>query len=146
MLINYQLNTFTHYNKQLNMEVESNPPSLTRWEEVKMVGPVVVFSIILPFTDIVTDLQLIIKLFSHGHVNYASMLLGKNSPKNPLILFIIFLKSFLSVPFLANYFVSFLTWYRLEKNKKRIRFLIPLLNLYPIYGKYQTWFCLNHEP
>ena len=68
-----------------NMEDKCNPaPSLTRWEQVKMVGPVVVFSIILPFTDIVTDLQLIIKLFSHGHVNYASMLLGKDSPKNPL--------------------------------------------------------------
>ena len=52
------------------------PPSLTRWERVKMVGPVVVFSIILPFSDVLSDLQVIINLYTHGQVNFASMLLG----------------------------------------------------------------------
>ena len=42
---------------------------------------------------------------------------------------------FFSVPVLANYFISFYTWFRLEKSKRMDTFLYPLLNLYNVYGK-----------
>ena len=38
-----------------------------------------------------------------------------------------------SVPFLLNYIVSFITWYRMEKYKTWT-FVLPLLNVYPIFG------------
>ena len=37
-------------------------------------------------------------------------------------------------PFLANYFISFLNWYRFEKSNKTL--VWALFNLYPIYGRY----------
>ena len=40
----------------------------------------------------------------------------------------------LLLPFLLNYFASFITWSRLDNNKK-ITFIFPLLNLYAPYGK-----------
>ena len=41
----------------------------------------------------------------------------------------------LLVPFLLNYIVSFITWWRNDKNKK-ISFIFALLNLYAPYGKF----------
>ena len=50
--------------------------SLTRWECVKMIAPVVIFSIVLPLVDIITDLRTIILLYLSGHPIFASMFLG----------------------------------------------------------------------
>ena len=40
------------------------PPPLSTWQMVKMFGPIVFFSILLPFVDIVTDLRMIITLYT----------------------------------------------------------------------------------
>ena len=40
------------------------PPPLTTGQMVKMFGPIVFFSILLPFVDIVTDLRMIITLYT----------------------------------------------------------------------------------
>ena len=46
-----------------------------------------------------------------------------------------------AVPFLLNYVASFVTWYRMEK-KKVWTFVLPLLNVYPIFGN--TIFMFSH--
>ena len=51
-------------------------PTLTKWEVVKMTGPVIVFSIVLPLVDIVTDIRSITKLYTLGNSVFASMFLG----------------------------------------------------------------------
>ena len=56
-------------------------PSLTRGECVKMAAPVVIFSIVLPFADIITDLRTIIRLYLSGNPIFASMFLGYYSLK-----------------------------------------------------------------
>ena len=43
--------------------------------------------------------------------------------------------------FLLNYSLSWITWFRLDSNKK-CSFLFPLLNCYPQFGKYLL-FCQN---
>ena len=59
------------------MESNNKIPRVSRWEHAKKIGPVVIFSIILPFIDIVTDFQIIIQLFMNKNVNYASLLLSE---------------------------------------------------------------------
>ena len=40
------------------------PPPLSTWQMVKMFSPIVIFSILLPLVDIVTDLRMIITLYT----------------------------------------------------------------------------------
>ena len=47
------------------------------WERVKKIGSVVVFGIILPFIDIYTDFEIIIKLFMSKNENFAAMLFSE---------------------------------------------------------------------
>ena len=104
-------------------------PSLTRGECVKMAAPVVLFSMVLPFVDIITDLITIIQLYSSGNPIFASLFLGCNFQSKPEI------NTFdIKGPFLANYFFSFINWYRFEKSNESLFW--ALLNLYPIYGKF----------
>ena len=51
-------------------------PTLSKWEAVKMSGPLVVFSIALPLVDIITDLRTIVRLYILGNTFFASMFLG----------------------------------------------------------------------
>ena len=147
------------------------PPPLNTWQMVKMFSPIVIFSILLPLVDILTDLRMIITLYTgvyacnsneiywiYGqdtyreifdtcrkdastfcqqnpslcsfakHEKFATMLLSKLLKQKA------FKTETVSVPFLLNYFASFLTWYRREKNKLQT-FIFPLLNIYPIFGK-----------
>ena len=62
-----------HYIKMKYFEAH---PSLTRGDCVKMAAPVVLFSMVLPFVDIITDLKTIIQLYSSGHPIFASFFLG----------------------------------------------------------------------
>ena len=59
------------------MESDKQTPGVSQWEHVKKIGPIVVFSIILPLIDVVTDFQIIIKLFINKNVNFASLLLSE---------------------------------------------------------------------
>ena len=45
----------------------------------------------------------------------------------------------LMIPYLFNYLISFLTWWRLEKKKKKT-FVFPLINIYAQLG---WWVCLG---
>ena len=67
------------------------------------------FHVILPTGDVYSDLALTTKLFDNGHPNWASLLL---------------------VPFLANYTLSWITWFRTEKQKK-FSWIAALLGCYP---------------
>ena len=69
----------------------------------------VLLSIALPTVDVYSDLALATKLYTNGHPNWASLLL---------------------VPFLANYTLSWITWFRTEKQKK-FSWIAALLGCYP---------------
>ena len=58
------------------MEYFEASPSLTRRECIKMASPVIIFSIMLPLLDIITDLKNIIRLFWSGNPIFASLFLG----------------------------------------------------------------------
>ena len=62
-----------------NMENEIQPFSHTNKQYGK-IGTVVVFSIILPLVDVITDVHLIIKLYTSDLPNFATMLLGNIVP------------------------------------------------------------------
>ena len=76
-----------------------------------------VLNIALPTLDTVTDINLVIKLFRAKHHYYMA--------------------TAMLIPFLLNYFVCFITFFRKEKNKK-FTFISPLLNLY-------LQFSMNYE-
>ena len=46
------------------MSSKSPKPPLTTWELVKMTGPIIFFGILLPTVDNLTDLRMIIRLYS----------------------------------------------------------------------------------
>ena len=64
------------------------------------------------------------------HPRFATMFLGEI-----YILPQIFYENKISVPYLLNYFVSFLIWYRRE-NYEIKTFIFPFLNIYAIFGLY----------
>ena len=82
--------------------------------EVMTILTILILNILLPTADVVTDINLAIKLFSEGHLKMTTAL---------------------TIPFLLNYIVCFYTFFRLTNNRKRYTFIFPLLNLYPQYGK-----------
>ena len=67
-----------------------------------------------------------------SHINFGFMLLGK------MFGFISCIKATFAVPFLLSYFKSFYTWWS-EASNKKLTFILPLLNLYPQYGKLDLW-------
>ena len=75
--------------------------------------PLVLFSIILKTLDVYSDLWLIIQLF-HGAQSYYAVLI--------------------LVPFLANYVLCIVNWFRDETNHWGT-IIFPLLNLYTPYGR-----------
>ena len=75
---------------------------------------IVVLNIFLPTADVITDINLMVKLCIFSHYKLATVLL---------------------MPFLLNYIVCFYTFFRLTTNRKRYTIIFPLLNLYPQYGK-----------
>ena len=74
--------------------------------------PLVLFSIILNTSDVYSDLKLIIHLFLGMHPYYAVLVL---------------------VPFLANYVLCIIIWFR-DKTNHWGTIIFPLLNLYTPYG------------
>ena len=75
--------------------------------------PLVLFSIILNTADVYSDLRLVIELFLEAHPYYAVLLL---------------------VPFLANYVLCIVNWFR-DKTNHWGTIIFPLLNLYTPYGR-----------
>ena len=73
--------------------------------------PLVLFSIILNTSDVYSDLKLIIHLFLGMHPYYAVLVL---------------------VPFLANYVLCIIIWFR-DKTNHWGTIIFPLLNLYTPY-------------
>ena len=123
--------------------------------EVKTILVVLVFNIILPTLDTVTDIILLFKLFwgvhcwpvyreDRGYYNYkcgvvpASICFDENI--NSIVFGCTFhnhpnMATAMLTPFLLNYFVCFITFIRKEKNKK-YTLIFALLNIYPQFGKY----------
>ena len=87
---------------------------MTIVQKLKSITVPILINILLPMFDVFSDARLIILLFLGSDPNFALMLL---------------------VPFLLNYIVSFITWWRNDTNKK-ISFIFALLNLYAPYGKF----------
>ena len=115
-------------------------PGLTRWDCIRMTFSVIIFSIMLPLADIIFDIKTIVRLIWAGHPIFASLFLGfyyKPKKSNKLTIKTLFIG-----PFLANYFFSFLNWYRFETSNSTL--IWALLNLYPVYGKYVSS-TLDHE-
>ena len=69
----------------------------------------VLLSIALPTVDVYSDLALATKLYTNGHPNWASLLLG---------------------PFLVNYTLCWIAWFTSEKQKK-FTWIAALLGCYP---------------
>ena len=90
--------------------------------EAKTILVLLVLNIALPTLDTGTDINLVYKLY-RGAENRQGV--WKNHPK---------MATAMLTPFLLNYFVCFVTFFRKEKNKK-FTFIFALLNIYPQLGK-----------
>ena len=121
--------------------------------EVKTILIIVVLNIILPTLDTLTDINLIYKLYRGAqycdyddyHREYDDY---KKCEKDPVVYcsnaennqtacrFSSHPKmaTAMLTPFLLNYFVCFITFFRKEKNKK-YTFIFALLNIYPQFSK-----------
>ena len=87
---------------------------MTRWVFVKTISPLLLFSILLPLVDIITDMRMIITFYIMDHPKYATMLL---------------------IPYCLNYIISFVKWYEWEPvNLRKWTFIYPLFNIFEIYG------------
>ena len=82
--------------------------------ELATILTIVVLNILLPSADVLSDINLAVKLYSGNHPEMATALL---------------------TPFLLNYIVCFYTFFRLTTHRKKYLFIFALLNLYPQYGK-----------
>ena len=91
--------------------------------EVKPILMMVALNILLPTLDIVTDINLIVKLYRGAEDADGRWY---NHPK---------MATAMLIPYLLNYVVCFITFLRKEKNKK-FTFIFALLNIYPQFGKY----------
>ena len=95
-------------------DVEMAEVEMTIVQKLKSITVPILCNILLPVFDVFSDARIIIILFLGSHPNFALMLL---------------------LPFLLNYIVSFLTWWRNDTNKKT-SFIFALLNFYAPYGKF----------
>ena len=88
------------------------------WKTILLI---LVLNIFLPTLDTVTDIKLVYKLFQGAKDSKG---VWKNHPK---------MAAAMLTPFLLNYFVCFITFFRKEKNKK-FTFIFALLNIYPQFS------------
>ena len=124
-----------------------------------MIMTILVLNILLPTADVVTDLNLAVKLFKHNQPPtckvYSSFDDGQRLEgiyeecvKDPVTFcsddenrqYCFFfdytnMATVLLIPFLLNYIVCFYTFFRQTTRRKKYLFIFPLLNLYPQYGK-----------
>jgi len=96
--------------------------------EVKTILLMVALNIILPTADIVTDINLVIKLYR-----------GANGETHP------YMATAMLIPFLLNYIVCFITFLRKEKNKK-FTFIFALLDIYPQFEAARIIYHLVTKP
>ena len=82
---------------------------LTTGQKVKESLLIFMLNISLPTADIYSDLSLIVKFSTKGHINYATFLL---------------------IPFLLNYILTWINWSRIDE-QKRITWVACLLGCYP---------------
>ena len=126
--------------------------------EVTMILTVLVLNILLPTADVVTDINLVVKLYGqpapdcgddgHDQSSFDGM---KECIKDPATFCSDHdnkkhckfyqphykMATALIIPFILNYLVCFYTFFRLTTNRKKYLFIFPLLDLYPQYGKPQ---------
>ena len=146
-----------------NNEAERDSP-LPKGQLVKMMAPIFLFGVILPFVDMVTDLRMIIRLYvgvpgcsangfywlcqeSKDYEKYCQDNPGAcSTEQHPIFASMLFgnynfmyyrtsVENVIPVPFLLNYIASFLAWNRLEKNKL-LTVVFPIFNLYSIFGAF----------
>ena len=115
-------------------------------QKLKTVSLPVLLSILLPVFDVFSDLRLIILLFLGGFQcipgsdDYLSCKRDTSSYCAPTATTICepvnhpLFAVMLLIPFLLNYIMSFITWWRLNINKT-FSFIFALLNLFAPYGK-----------
>ena len=99
--------------------------------EVKTILVILVFNIALPTLDIVTDINLVVKLYWGAHgcdTDYW------NDRKDPVYSSHPKMATAMLIPIVLNYIVCFITFLRKEKNKK-FTFIFALLIIYPQFGK-----------
>ena len=133
---------------EVKIETETVPmeDTLNSVERIKIflknTAITIFFSILLPTVDVLTDLRLIIFLYflapdrfekeNGEECSYRDFYYSDNGciPKGWMSHWKF--GTALLIPFLANYFLSWLTWARLEKDK-RGSWWLPALNIYPQY-------------
>ena len=91
--------------------------------EVKSILIILALNIILPTIDILTDINLVYKLYRGASSSYGVPFLEDRPMMATAML----------IPFLLNYIACFVTFFRKEKNKKFF-FIFALLNIYPQFG------------
>ena len=113
--------------------------------EIKTILIILVLNIILPTLDIVTDINLMVKLYQGAqYCSYDYYKCSKdpvsdcsNDQNDQTVCRFSShpnMATAMLTPFLLNYIVCFITFLRKEKNKK-FTFIFALLNLYPQFGK-----------
>ena len=87
---------------------------------------VVIFHIILPTADTVSDLRLIIIFFAEGQPGWAGLLL---------------------LPFLVNYLTTLHSWWHFERGHRRNTWPASLLGCYPqlVAARVLYWLCKDEE-
>ena len=126
--------------------LEMTKAEITILQKIKSSLVPIVFNIVLPMWDVVSDARIIILLLFIGGYrckDYA----GDSCKDDPTSYCTAdYWSSFceevthplfglmMLVPFIINYLVSIYTWIRRDNNKK-FTFMFPLLNLYAPYGK-----------
>ena len=123
--------------------------------ELATILTIVVLNILLPTADVVTDINLVVKLYNPPPIckYYDSddddILRGiydecvkdpvtfcsKDENREHCAFSHPKMATVLLMPFLLNYIVCFYTFFRLTTSRKKYAFIFPLLNLYPQYGK-----------
>ena len=92
--------------------------------EMKTILVVLVLNILLPTLDTVTDFNLVYKLYRGAEAEYYR---GRWET-HPVM------ATAMLLPFLLNYVVCLITFFRRETNR-RFTFIFPLLNIYPQFGE-----------
>ena len=121
-------------------------------KERKTILIILVLNILLPTLDIVTDINLVIKLYRGAQYcdpsprqydDYEKCLedpLGycSNDENNQKICLFVShpaMATAMLAPFLLNYIVCFISFFLNKEKNKKFTFIFALLNLYPQFGK-----------
>ena len=79
-------------------------------DKMKFAVPTIFSEVVLPSADMYSDINLVITWYSLGTYKYATAIL---------------------IPFLANYLMTWYTWWRIEeKEKKKWTWILALLNIW----------------